>query len=130
MQRYAGRQVRGQLADAEPRRLPVPVPGSGVHRLGRVQDHGEHVLDVPDLPVLALDNVARTDARAVPIEAVSADAIDGASAASVAPPPTSTEVAAANAAALAPTSTRAAAPTTSVPRAATTAKPQPTIRPG
>jgi rare lipoprotein A len=72
------------------------------------------------LPVLAIDNVPRTDARAASVRAVSADAIDVATRASSAPaapaPPTR-----AVAEAAAPTSTPATAPPTSRPT--TTAPP-------
>lgn len=72
------------------------------------------------LPVLAIDNVPRTDARAASVRAVSADAIDVATRESSAPaapaPPTSAVTEAA-----APTSTPATAPPTSRPT--TTAPP-------
>jgi rare lipoprotein A len=65
-------------------------------------------LTVVALPVLLIDNIPRTEARATPIEAVSADAIDVASTAS-APPSTTT----ANPADLVTTSVELRAPTTS-----------------
>jgi rare lipoprotein A len=72
------------------------------------------------LPVLAIDNVPRTDARAASVRAVSADAIDVSTRASSTPaapaPPTSAVTEAA-----APTSTPATAPPTSRPT--TTAPP-------
>jgi rare lipoprotein A len=73
-------------------------------------------LTVVALPVLAIDNLPRTDARAAPIEAVSADAIDVATTATT---PPSTTALPANPADLVPTSVGLRAPATTRPTTTT-----------
>jgi rare lipoprotein A len=74
-------------------------------------------LTVVALPVLAIDNIPRTEARAAPIEAVSADAIDVATTATSSP--SATAAPPANPADLVPTSVKVRATTTSQPTTTT-----------
>jgi rare lipoprotein A len=134
--RYDARNVRRSV------RPPLPHPNDRQKKDGALEAQADEVrqpyvlprrrlffavwLTVVALPVLAIDNIPRTEARAAPIEAVSADAIDVATTATSSP--SITAAAPLNPADLVPTSVRLRAPTsqptTTTSPATTASKPQ------
>ena len=75
-------------------------------------------LTVVALPILVIDNIPRTEARAASVQAVTADAVDGAHSAAAAATPVTSAIATTEATSTTPPSSATTEPATTAPRAA------------